>query len=191
MNTAQILTLLIDDEYASALTPRVLARDQFAPRSRADGVFVVNTDPSDLPGQHWLAISIRGDEVSFFDTYGRALSSFPDLGRVIDARTIVSNSVCVQGLDTNVCGDYCVYVCCLLARGWSLPDVVVALVGNTTSETRDHAVREFCARRLPNLEETLDSEKYRGIGSVHVQHSLPFFANISRILSAFKGAASS
>ena len=34
--------------------------------------FIVNSEPNDQPGDHWLAIWVNKDSIEFFDTYGRS-----------------------------------------------------------------------------------------------------------------------
>ena len=39
---------------------------------------IVNTDPHDKPGQHWVGIYKRGEDASFFDSFGRDIVEFEE-----------------------------------------------------------------------------------------------------------------
>ena len=91
----------------------VFARDQVPKLDRSQRrpfALVVNTDPSDKPGTHWIAFfasaELNAAPLEMFDSYGLspALHSFSYL-----APRIYSSSVSYQSLDSSVCGHYCLF----------------------------------------------------------------------------------
>lgn len=77
--------------------------------------FICNTDPASEPGTHWLAFNfIDPLRYEFFDSYGQSLStaysaiiqSSPMLSR---ATCIAENTKALQSLNSNLCGQYCLY----------------------------------------------------------------------------------
>ena len=74
MNTFQLDQVLTEDPFTKGSFAGVYACDQLSSieRSKYPKLFVVNTDPMELPGAHWIAIyfdeQIKGE---FFDSYGR------------------------------------------------------------------------------------------------------------------------
>ena len=78
--------------------------------------FVVNTDPSSLPGTHWLAIFCSPDSVAYFDSYGQKpmVKSIEKWLSVYKPYWI--NKKRIQGPVSSVCGQYCVYF--LVQRWW-------------------------------------------------------------------------
>ena len=74
MNTFQIAQVLTKDPFTKGSFSGVHACDELAsieinkyPKS-----FVVNTDPVELPGTHWIAIYFNEQmKVEFFDSYGK------------------------------------------------------------------------------------------------------------------------
>jgi hypothetical protein len=72
---------------------------------------IVNTDPSYLPGQHWIALFINTDNVAeYFDSYG-----LPPLNKEIfqflnklNVEKLVYQTKQLQGLRSSTCGHYCV-----------------------------------------------------------------------------------
>ena len=95
--------------------------------------FVANTDPSTLPGYHWVAFVVFADRPSviyFFDSFGMPLSSYDDLyqtclnkGYFSDTHIVASvNTRSLQGPTSSVCGHYCVlflYLCARVSLGVS------------------------------------------------------------------------
>jgi hypothetical protein len=72
---------------------------------------IVNTDPSDRPGQHWVAISItRSGCGYYFDSFGRQ----PTVPSIIaflrrKCKTRFSyNTQQLQNVTSSTCGNYCV-----------------------------------------------------------------------------------
>lgn len=71
---------------------------------------VINLDPHDKPGSHWVSLYLNGKQIDFFDSYG-----LPPLHE--DLRNFISNNCTnyncnlrrYQEYDTDVCGQYCVY----------------------------------------------------------------------------------
>ena len=74
MNTLQIFKVLLSDIYVRRTSiVRVLPRYQLPnhidPTKAA--AFVVNTDPSDQPGSHWVALYYDGlGQFEYFDSFG-------------------------------------------------------------------------------------------------------------------------
>ena len=75
--------------------------------------FIVNTDPSNLPGVHWLAVYIdankrRPGEV--FDSYGRPPPLQLQRWLSKHCREWVYTKRFIQGPLTDLCGVYCIFV---------------------------------------------------------------------------------
>lgn len=72
---------------------------------------IINTDPSFMPGEHWVSLSINKDGYGeYFDSFG-----LPPLKKEIfdylEAncdKGWVYNKVALQSLTSNTCGHYCV-----------------------------------------------------------------------------------
>ena len=74
MNTFQLAQVLTKDPFTKGSFAGVYACDQLSSieiKKHAKS-FVVNTDPMELPGTHWIAISFNEQmKREFFDSYGR------------------------------------------------------------------------------------------------------------------------
>ena len=89
----------------------VFARDHLPPLGRSQHrpfALVVNTDPADKPGAHWLAFfaSAAAEPLEMFDSYG-LLPDMHSLGHL--APRIYSSFTSYQSLDSSVCGHYCLF----------------------------------------------------------------------------------
>ena len=88
-----------------------------------DGVFIVdnmpenlhllvcNTDPSDKPGRHWIAIYIENGRGDFFDSFGRRPNA--DFERYMNRHCLSCNfnDKQLQSVVSKFCGYYCIYFC--------------------------------------------------------------------------------
>jgi hypothetical protein len=89
--------------------------------------FVVNTDHSKGPGEHWLAVYFdAGGTAEFFDSYGNPPEMYGMLNFLMDnsETRYVQNRKRLQSSVTSVCGAYCVYFIMMKSTGvkeWLLP----------------------------------------------------------------------
>jgi len=73
-------------------------------------LYVINTDKSNKPGEHWLAVYFptRGC-AEFFDSYGRQPSKYRLIEKFLkqNSECIIYNKKQLQSIYTGVCGQYC------------------------------------------------------------------------------------
>ena len=82
--------------------------------------FVSNTHPSTKPGEHWVALFyLSPDSLEFFDSYGLPPAVY---GFSLDPR--VYNHRTLQSLNSNVCGQYCIFYLYHRSRGKSLSRIL-------------------------------------------------------------------
>ena len=76
-------------------------------------MLVVNTDPSDKPGQHWLGIYITENKHGlFFDSFGHPPSFFPQEINHFLLKNCVEmyhSAIQVQNNHSTTCGQHCVF----------------------------------------------------------------------------------
>lgn len=73
--------------------------------------FIVNTDPHDKPGRHWIAVWIEGDRCELLDSFSLSLDVYPDSAPLQQwlqrhFKEIVMNSSSLQAFNSDSCGDY-------------------------------------------------------------------------------------
>ena len=94
----------------------VYAKDTYDQAVKQAKPYIVNTDPSWSPGGHWFVVDHRMNPVlsSTLVVLGarRLLQSF---GSEPLVQPIFNNVL--QGLTTNVCGDYCIFYVFFACKG--------------------------------------------------------------------------
>lgn len=101
----------------------VFARDQI-PKSitTLPACYIINTDPSSAPGQHWLAVFHFPTHTEFFDSYG-----LPALAYSFSFPTpLLANTVQLQSDFSSACGYYCIAFLFSRAQGFTLAHFVRA-----------------------------------------------------------------
>ena len=115
MNTFQLAQVLTKDSFTKGSFAGVYACDQLSsieinkyPKS-----FVVNTDPMELPGTHWIARyfneQMKGE---FFDSYGKHPIHYNKYFLDFMNRNAVEwehNNIQFRSAFSTVCGQYCIY----------------------------------------------------------------------------------
>ena len=86
---------------------------------------IVNTDPSDQPGAHWLAIYVDKDGViDYFDSYGIP-PQVENMKNCLERHgSIVNiNDTIVQSYMSAACGPHCIYFLILRCRGFPMQTI--------------------------------------------------------------------
>jgi hypothetical protein len=72
---------------------------------------VINTDPSNKPGEHWVAVYLSKNNIAeYFDSYG-IKSIHDDVYNFFqnnDIKKVIYNPYQLQSIITTTCGNYCV-----------------------------------------------------------------------------------
>ena len=114
MDSVQIDALLQKDRRTRDIFRGVYPSDKLS-ESPVNGLYIVNLDPSHLPGSHWVAIYVRDQFAEYFDSYG--LHPFiPNILKFLHPFTLSRNRVQIQSFHSDICGEYC----CLYALSKSL-----------------------------------------------------------------------
>lgn len=118
MNTRQIDCVLHNDELARRTYLGCFPIDQLP---STDGSFVLNSDPSHMPGEHWICVELRGSSAVFFDSFALPPAVYSEQlhNLVYDRFNVWTNLTRLQGSSSNVCGQYCIYALQMLSRGCS------------------------------------------------------------------------
>jgi hypothetical protein len=126
--------------------------------------FVINTDTSDLPGNHWIALYIVGYELSnnisivFFDSFGENPEEYSqELSDYIYSLATFSNDglKCapfrIQGAESRLCGAYCVFVLHYLVQDQfnANLDVIIPKYFSPTDLCQNDSVVTHWAKKSP------------------------------------------
>lgn len=133
MNTSQLLCTLKCDDTLRKDVQGVYAVDAL-PIGQLEKYpcgFIVNTDPSGMPGKHWVAIYFDAYKTGeFFDSYGKRPEYYNTMFLTFLRRNALFyryNNKKLQNDYSNVCGHYCVYFLMLRARQNSMQLIIDSL----------------------------------------------------------------
>ena len=144
MNTLQLQQILNDDPWVS--NGYVCSIDKL-PQSITDYPLslIINTDESDQPGEHWIAVYIVSPkEAEFFDSYGHEPCYMDDrLCHFLSNYNVLYNSQPFQGPLSVVCGHYCVLFILHRSRGVSFYDILHVLNSVNSDDLVEHNLSKF------------------------------------------------
>lgn len=126
LNTMDLYRCINEDDFARASFLGVFPRDRIPSIYRFPCSFIINTQPSYRPGEHWLAIHYDSKRnCAFFDSYGLP-PSFYSLENFIKTTSFAfsTNTRQLQDFDSSACGYYCIYFILLMSREFNLNDIV-------------------------------------------------------------------
>jgi len=102
--------------------------------SRYPSAAVINTDESDQPGTHWVAVYMKSPStVYYFDSYG--------IDPVANVEAFLSrfahrteNSCIIQSVNSYVCGHYCIFFLIHCCRGFSYEQIMSILLNQNNPD---------------------------------------------------------
>jgi hypothetical protein len=78
--------------------------------------FVINTDPANKPGEHWVAcFAVSSSSLEFFDSFGLPTSAYPHIRGLPYVRTF--NEISLQPFFSRTCGHFCIFYISQRASG--------------------------------------------------------------------------
>jgi len=137
----------------------VFASDQL-PQSppKRPAAYIVNTDPHDKPGQHWIAIWTEHGHCEMMDSYGLPLEYYqanPLEKWTRQWKYVVLNRQTLQNVTSKACGHYCLFYLKAKARGYRMQDFV-QLFSRKDYVTNDHKVGDMLHHLITNQKEWRD-----------------------------------
>ena len=105
MNDIQISRLLKPIKtFIGIFSANTIPKDLFNNKNKC---FIFNTDPSNLPGRHWIAVYVQNkNKIEYFDSYGK-IPKLPIFSKRI--QHIHWNKKRLQSPYSTICGEYCIY----------------------------------------------------------------------------------
>lgn len=111
------------------------------PRPSFPNSFIINTEPAEKEGAHWIAVFIPRPRVCYyFCSY--ALPPFGEIASYLRTNFgwIHRNKRAFQYANSKNCGKYCILFCYFLSIGWSFDNFLKFL---SNIENTDHFVNNF------------------------------------------------
>ena len=161
MDSLEIVRILKQDRFTKHYFRGVFACDQlptrYVPRPSA---FVVNTDPSNKPGQHWVAIYItQNGEGEYFDSYGQR-PTLPPIKSFLkkNATSTTYNHRPLQGPLSAVCGQYTIFFLLQWYRGLSMSKIIRLF--SSDKMDNDIAVNDSIRKQFPRAKTSVYDESF-------------------------------
>lgn len=136
-------------------------------------LFIVNTHPRHMPGEHWLALCLNDENTGeFFDSYGNPpdYELFPRSIHYFLTKNcckIKYNPVQVQNFTSVCCGQHCVFFLCHKAKGYSFNRIMSMYSKDLIRN--DNTVVSFVKKMYPRV------NKKHSITCVQCVNSLDMF----------------
>ena len=143
MNTFQIHKVLKSDIKTREYFIGVFARDQLPVKVKWPSCMVINTDKSNQPGSHWLAVNYDKDgNCDFFDSFGNSPSIF-NLKKYFESTSISLsfNNKKIQGSFSEFCGHYCLVFLYFRCRGKSLE--TIENLFNNSADSNENLIKKI------------------------------------------------
>ena len=115
--------------------------------------YIVNTEPSHLPGSHWVCI-YNGKVPEFFDSLGKDPSFYDktfEYHMINMGPSYMHNTLRVQDRDSESCGLFCVYYLIHRTRGWTMTEIMNSF-NIEDKNANEKKVSDFVACYLENVD---------------------------------------
>ena len=123
MNTVELQSYMLNDPYIRQYYGGVLGRDQLPTFIDKPKIYIVNTDPIDEPGTHWITTFI--DEVSeYIDSLGEEPEQDFKNFLIIHGPQFKYNNEIIQSFTSDLCGHYCLMYSYFRCRGYKFEDII-------------------------------------------------------------------
>lgn len=123
---------------------KIFAMDQL-PAQVTNGSYIINTDDSDGPGRHWVALysGTKQKYVVYFDPFGLPppprMTAFAKSGR----KPAIASTTQIQDVASSACGYYCIDFLRDMNKGVSLGDFLAQWNALDQRENERHLKDEF------------------------------------------------
>ena len=118
-----------------------------SPITNKPRAYIVNTDPHNQPGQHWIALWTENNVCEVMDSYALPLDFYsqakPLKEWVLNKwKYVVTNGKSLQGLPSQACGHYALLYLIMKAKGQTLQDFL-QMFSDYNRVNNDHRVGEM------------------------------------------------
>jgi hypothetical protein len=135
MYTSELIQLLKKDKYSKKSFCGVVPYDKLPLKKlRRPCSFIINTQKSTEPGEHWIAVYLpKRGRIEFFDSYGLK----PTIDKIykmfnLNGKYYIYNNKAIQGVDSKNCGLFTLFYLYFRARGYSLNQYLKFFITNKT-----------------------------------------------------------
>ena len=123
MNTLELSNFMLNDKYIRQHYGGVFASNTLPILYKDKKVYIINTDPSHLAGEHWVVV-YTDDVNEYFDSLAHYPNSNIEQFLRTGVKSYLRNSVQLQLDNTSTCGLFCLFYCYFRCRGYGLERIV-------------------------------------------------------------------
>ena len=69
---------------------------------------IINTMPSNMEGEHWVALVLKKKRCYYFDSFGLSIMNRNILRFLERYRKVTYSDVCIQSVNSEKCGKFCI-----------------------------------------------------------------------------------
>lgn len=133
MDTISLWKFCMKDPILKKEFGGVFASDRLPNLKHIYTSFIVNLDPHDKPGSHWVALYFKKSICYYFCSYGTSPSNLNIVNFIKrNSKTVEWNVNLYQSLTTKTCGKFCLYFLIRMCRSEGL-DLIPNLVSYNES----------------------------------------------------------
>ena len=119
----------------------VYSRDNL-PNKIKDEAYVINLDEYSDIGTHWIALYVKNNVVTYFDSFG--VEHIPkEIKTFIKNRNIKTNIFRIQAYDSIMCGYFCIAFIDFMFKGKSLSEYTNLFSPNDFKKNDDTVLNYF------------------------------------------------
>ena len=172
MNTSELLMSLNLDCCTKHHVGDVCAVDQLPSSiiSNLPKIFIVNTDPHNLPGKHWVCFYIPHDgPIEFFDSLGKHPEFYSKLLEKFiycHSNEFIYSSTPLQSNFSATCGHFCLFYGIHRCRGLPLYKIVKKF--SKDKMVNDRIVQEFVKEHFSSSFEEFRKDNCQDCVSPHI-----------------------
>lgn len=98
----------------------------------SDSIFFINSDPSDLPGEHWVCVFFphQNSPAEFFDSLGHEPNYYSSNIAHFMNNNFKYNTQRLQAYNSSTCGLYCLFFLYYRVRGYTFSDILSKFSSN-------------------------------------------------------------
>lgn len=151
MNGLEISYILSMDPYTSKFFKGFGMSDtrRLAFTNEPSALYILNTDSSSGPGEHWCVVFFKDYSAEFFDPFGEPPETynFPSLIRSRNFANLKHNPIQVQSISSTTCGQHCIFYALNRCRGYSMKEILNMYKAGDTAKNDEmvyNVVKKFC-----------------------------------------------
>ena len=92
------------------------------PNKIKDGAYAINLDEYSDIGTHWVALYVKNNEVTYFDSFGVERRIPKEFKKFISNKNIKTDIFIIQAYDSIMCGNFCIGFLNFMFKGKTLND---------------------------------------------------------------------